>query len=276
MVFRRIRILPLLIIVAFMAMSLRIGEIIHYTHNLGEASARASDRAQRDNTGGAQSGDDAVKINVAQLKTGAGDKGGGNDKNGNAQKSAQKGDKKQADKGKKDAGMSASSSPIGNVDLDGAKEQEWPDASNTAARFSDKRMKLYKDLAERRKELNKRAEKLEKKKALLKAAEKELDQKYQELKKLRNEIKSLLKRQSEQKEKRISSLVKIYSGMKADDAARIFNTLEMNVLVEVMSRMSERNLAPILAEMDSEKARKVTMLLAEEKDLPSMPQKLNN
>ena len=265
MVFRRIRILPLLIIVAFMAMSLRIGEIVRHSHTLGEAAAEAPARKQSNtaqNTGGSA----PVEINLAQLEAGAGNNAG----------KAGEDEKKQADNKSEDDGISASNSPIGDVNMKGAKEQKWPDASDRGVSMSDKRKKLYKDLAERRKELNKRAEKLQKKKALLQAAEKELDNKYKELKKLRNEIKTLLNEQSKQKQERISSLVKIYSGMKAGDAARIFNTLEMEVLVAVMSRMSERNLAPILAEMESEKARQVTMLLAEEKDLPSMPDKLNN
>lgn len=272
MVFRKIRILPLLIIVAFMAMSMRIGEIVQHRHILGDAVAETSGRSQNNR---AENNGDSLRMNLAQLEAGAGNNGGNpdqdvvgkqNDKNGPKQDNRNVGKK----------GSRSSSSPIGDVNMNNAKEQKWPDASQAAINMSDKRKKLYKDLAKRRKELDKRAEKLKRKKALLQAAEKEIDKKHKELKNLRDEIKALLKKQSAQKEERISSLVKIYSGMKADDAARIFNTLEMDVLVAVMSRMSERNLAPILAEMDSEKARQVTMLLAEEKDLPSMPEKLNN
>lgn len=268
MVFRRIRILPLLIIVAFMAISLRIGEIVQHSHTLGEAAAETSTRSSAE---ASQSG----QFNLAQVETGAGNSNG---ENGNDKSSKQDGQQQAGEDGKdgNNGDVSASGSPIGDVNMDGAQAQEWPDASDSAVSYSDNRMKLYKDLAKRRKELDKRAEELKRKQALLKAAEQEIDEKYQELKKLRNEIKALLNEQSKQKEERISSLVKIYSGMKADDAARIFNTLEINVLVQVLSRMSERNLAPILAEMNAEKARKVTMLLAEEKDLPSIPENLNN
>jgi flagellar motility protein MotE (MotC chaperone) len=272
MVFRRIRILPLLIIVAFMAMSLRVGEIVQHSYSPGDAAAEATEQSSpsaRPSDRDSQS----VKINMAQLETGAGNT---SDENGADKQNKQKNKNKPGRQVNKSDDVNASTSPVGEIDMEGSKKKKWPDASDTAVNYSDKRMKLYKDLAKRRKEIKKQAEKLKKKKALLKAAEQELDKKYQELKKLRNQIKSLLNEQSKQKEERISSLVKIYSGMKADDAARIFNTLEMNVLVEVMSRMSERNLAPILAEMNAEKARKVTMLLAEEKDLPSMPEKLNN
>jgi flagellar motility protein MotE (MotC chaperone) len=58
--------------------------------------------------------------------------------------------------------------------------------------------------------------------------------------------------------------------MKPKDAARILNTLETDILIAVMERMSERKSAPILAEMDSDRARQVTTLLAERKQLPNL------
>ena len=80
---------------------------------------------------------------------------------------------------------------------------------------------------------------------------------------VRNEIESLLQMQSQQEAERIVSLVKIYEGMKAKDAARIFNTLDTDVLLSVMTRMSERKSAPILAEMNPDRARSVTILMAQ-------------
>ena len=67
------------------------------------------------------------------------------------------------------------------------------------------------------------------------------------------------------------SLVKVYENMKAKDAAQIFNTLDMDILIEVMGRMSERKLSPVLAEMDPDRARSVTIFLAEQKSLPKAP-----
>ena len=62
--------------------------------------------------------------------------------------------------------------------------------------------------------------------------------------------------------------------MKAKDAANIFNTLDMDILISVMGRMSERKLAPILAEMNPDRARSVTIFLAEQKSLPTLPNQL--
>lgn len=151
--------------------------------------------------------------------------------------------------------------------------EKWKDASDSDLDFSGIKEELVRELAERRKKLMGRERDIDRRDALLKAAEKELDRKYQELEKLRSGIQELLKEQSEEEQARITSLVKIYEGMKAKDAARIFNTLDMDVLLSVMSRMSERKLAPILAEMDADKARTVTILLAEQKSLPKLPEK---
>ena len=57
--------------------------------------------------------------------------------------------------------------------------------------------------------------------------------------------------------------MKIYETMKPHDAARIFEQLDMPVLLGVFGHMKERNAAPILAAMDPTKARAVTLALAE-------------
>ena len=147
----------------------------------------------------------------------------------------------------------------------------WTDAYDSDLELPELRVEMFKELISRREELDKRQRILQQREALLRAAEQELERKYEELTQLKNEIGSLLEKQSEEERARIQSLVKTYEGMKAKDAARIFNTLSIDVLIEVMSQMSERKTAPIIAAMDTERARQVTILLAEQKKLPSLP-----
>ena len=149
---------------------------------------------------------------------------------------------------------------------------DWLDAGDSDLEYSAVRMEIFKDLAARREDLQKRAQSIATREALLSAAEKEMDQKYQELIQLRTEIEGLLQQQSDEEKARLDSLVRIYEGMKAKEAARIFDTLDLNVLVAVMGKMSERKLSPILAGMNPERARTVTILLAEQKRLPELPQ----
>jgi flagellar motility protein MotE (MotC chaperone) len=147
----------------------------------------------------------------------------------------------------------------------------WTDADDTDLELPVLRVEMFKELIARRENLDKRQRILQQREALLMAAEQELERKYDELTQLRAEIAELLEKQSVEEQARIRSLVKTYEGMKAKDAARIFNTLSIDVLLEVMSGMSERKIAPILASMETERARQVTILLSEQKKLPSLP-----
>lgn len=151
-----------------------------------------------------------------------------------------------------------------------APATEWKDSSDNDLEYSAVNMQLFEDLAKRRTELESREKELATRAALLQAAERNLDQKYKELNDLRTEVKDLLQQQNDEETARIASLVKIYEGMKAKDAARIFDTLDMDVLLQVIGKMSERKSAPIIAAMNPERARSVTIMLAEQKALPTL------
>ncbi|HOO82087.1 MAG TPA: flagellar protein FlbB [Alphaproteobacteria bacterium] len=150
-------------------------------------------------------------------------------------------------------------------------EAEWRDSSYDELEYSPVTREVFDDMVKRRKKLEAHERELQTREALLQAAEQELDRKFQELSTLRQEIEGLLQKQSEQELERVQSLVKIYEGMKPKEAARIFDTLDLDILVTVMSRMSERRLSPILASMNPERARTITIMLAEEKQLPALP-----
>ena len=152
-----------------------------------------------------------------------------------------------------------------------AKPIGWQDATEMDVGDSDIRKELGDDLSKRRADLDRREKELQTKEALLKAGQQELERKYTELSQLRSEIEKLLETQSAEEQARISSLVKIYENMKPGEAARIFNTLDLDVLVSVMSKMSERKLSPIIGQMESERAKTVTVILAQQKQLPELP-----
>ena len=143
----------------------------------------------------------------------------------------------------------------------------WRDSSEAELESSTLSIELFEDLKERRQEMEAQKRELAVREALLKTAEQELTQKYEELLSLREEIQALLVQQTDEEKQRIASLVKIYEGMKPKDAARIFNTLDLDILLDVVSKMSERKSAPILAAMTAERARTLTIMLAEQKKL---------
>lgn len=153
-----------------------------------------------------------------------------------------------------------------------AKMPEWKDAGDAEIGLSDVKREVVEDMAARRAKLDTMEKDVRAREALLKAAEQELDRKYKELTRLKEEIEGLLKQQSEEEQTRVKSLVKVYEGMKPKDAARIFDTLDLDILIEVMSRMSERKMSPVLAAMNPERARTVTIMLAQQKQLPTLPE----
>lgn len=133
--------------------------------------------------------------------------------------------------------------------------------------MTDQEITLLQALAERRSELDERARRLDDREALLQAAERRIDEKVDGLKELRKSIEDLVRRQEEATETQYQSLVKIYENMRPKDAARIFDELDMAVLLPVVERMKERKTAPILADMNPEKAKAITTELARRRDL---------
>ena len=134
--------------------------------------------------------------------------------------------------------------------------------------LSDEEIDLLQRLSERRAEIEQQVQVLEQRSALLQAAEQRIDEKISELNTLRETIEALLVRHDEQEEAQMQSLVKIYESMKPKDAARIFEGLDMVVLLDVIERMKERKTAPILAQMNPERAKEITLELAQRRELP--------
>ena len=104
---------------------------------------------------------------------------------------------------------------------------------------------------------------LEMRERMLEAAEKRVDAKIAELRRLEARLKQLTGVQDEQSAKQFTSLVKVYETMKPKDAARIFEKLDLGVQLAVAHRMKEAKMAAILAEMDPDAAKSLTMALAQ-------------
>lgn len=122
---------------------------------------------------------------------------------------------------------------------------------------------LLQHFADRRAEIERRTKEMEQREALLAAAEKRIDQKVAEMEKTRADIQKLMSQGDEKQSAQLESLVKIYETMKPKEAARIFEELDMPVLLGVIQKMKEQKTAPILAAMDPVKAKEVTSALVE-------------
>ena len=134
--------------------------------------------------------------------------------------------------------------------------------------MSDEELELLQRLVERRNELAERSRTLDQREALLEATEARIADKMNELKSLQAAIEALLVQYDDEEEARLQSLVKIYESMKPKEAARIFEELDILVLLDVIGRMKERKSAPILAKMNPLKAKTVTLELAQRRAMP--------
>jgi flagellar motility protein MotE (MotC chaperone) len=123
-------------------------------------------------------------------------------------------------------------------------------------------------LSKRRRELDVRDSQLNIQANMIAAAEARVDSKIAQLKKLQAQIASLLVQHDDAQKAQIASLVKTYSTMKAKDAARIFNSLPDEVLVPVAHDMKSDVLALVMAGMNSESAKALTVKLANKLGLP--------
>ena len=180
-------------------------------------------------------------------------------------------DDEAADTMAKDEAMATSEA---TDDASGAETQQIASNNNAATEprdpfsLTDEEINLLQSLSERREAIEQRGRELDQREILLKAAESRIDEKVAELEALRKSIEGLLAEHDEETEAQMKSLVKIYEAMKPKDAARIFEQLDLVVLLDVIERMKERKTAPILANMDPERAKTITLELAQRRTLP--------
>ena len=145
------------------------------------------------------------------------------------------------------------------------KEIEALKAKDARPLYTKTEMDLLQSLSKRRDDLDARERDLELKSKVLDATQKQITDKMIEMKTLQGELSKVLAQYNEKQNEQLKSLVKIYESMKPDEAAAIFNEMEMPILLEVIGKMSERKVAPILANMSPKKAKDVTQELAEKR-----------
>jgi flagellar motility protein MotE (MotC chaperone) len=117
-------------------------------------------------------------------------------------------------------------------------------------------------LQERRKELETRNREMEMRESLLQAAEKRLEARLMELKAVESRINATLQQRDEEELKRFKGIVTMYESMKPKDAARIFDRLDLKILVDVSTQMKPATMSGILAQMSPEAAERLTVELA--------------
>lgn len=145
-------------------------------------------------------------------------------------------------------------------------------AADDSAPSSVAEVDVLTSLSKRRAELDAREQDLAMRANLIAAAEARVDGKIAQLKQLQTSVQALLGQRDDAEQKQIATLVKTYSSMKPKDAARIFNTLDGDVLLEVADQMKPDVLGAILAGMQPDAAQKLTVKLANRLKIPDVAQ----
>ncbi len=117
-------------------------------------------------------------------------------------------------------------------------------------------------LQDRHQELDARARELDIRENLLKATEKRLEARAAELKEIEARIKAASNAKDAAEAARLKSIAAMYETMKPKDAAKIFDRLEMKILLEVAAQINTRRLSDIVAQMTPETAERLTVELA--------------
>lgn len=117
-------------------------------------------------------------------------------------------------------------------------------------------------LGERRTALEKRSSELDLREQLLNATELRVERRVTELKAIEGRIKLAEKKREEKESTRLNGLVQMYENMKPKEAARVFDRLSLDILVDVVRQIKPRKMSAILAKMSPENAERLTVALA--------------
>jgi flagellar motility protein MotE (MotC chaperone) len=117
-------------------------------------------------------------------------------------------------------------------------------------------------LQARRQELEARAREIDIRESLLKAAEKRIESKVEEMKAVESRLSAANGQKNETDSARLKNIVTMYEGMKPKDAAKVFDRLEMSVLLDISTQIAPRKMSDILGLMAPEAAERLTVEMA--------------
>jgi flagellar motility protein MotE (MotC chaperone) len=117
-------------------------------------------------------------------------------------------------------------------------------------------------LQARRQELDARAREIDIRESLLKAAEKRIEEKSADLKATEARVTAASGQKDEAESARMKNIVTMYEAMKPKDAAKVFDRLEMGVLIEIALQIKPQKMSDIMGLMQAEAAERLTVEMA--------------
>ena len=123
-------------------------------------------------------------------------------------------------------------------------------------------VRVLAEMRRRQAEAEKREREVELREARLSAAESMVRSQMQTLSQMRSELEQLATREGEAASSDIDALVALYSNMRPQQAAKVFDRLEATRAAVILLRIPDRQAGPILAQMDPQAALAVTQEIA--------------
>jgi flagellar motility protein MotE (MotC chaperone) len=117
-------------------------------------------------------------------------------------------------------------------------------------------------LQSRRQELDARAREIDIRESLLKEAEKRIQSKVDEMKATEAKTAAENAQKAEAENAKFKGIVTMYENMKPKDAAKVFDKLEMPVLIQIASQIAPRKMSDIMGLMQTDAAERLTVELA--------------
>jgi flagellar motility protein MotE (MotC chaperone) len=147
-------------------------------------------------------------------------------------------------------------------------EPPKPDAPETKAEadtpppVSASERAILERLQARRQELDARAREIDIRESLLKAAEQRIEEKSADLKATEARITAANGQKDEAESVRLKNIVTMYEAMKPKDAAKVFDRLDMGVLIEIAVQIKPQKMSDIMGLMQPEAAERLTVEMA--------------
>lgn len=173
--------------------------------------------------------------------------------------------KKDAEKAKADAkkdDKKADAQKTADGGKDGKKKDDKIISVDETFNVSRSKKALQEQLGQRRAKLDRREAELDAREALLRVTEKRIQAYKAELERMKKQIDKSIRRKEQRKSESLKGLITMYESMKPKEAAKIFDRLDMDILMDVANRLAPRKMASILAKMDPAAAQRLTVAIA--------------
>lgn len=126
-------------------------------------------------------------------------------------------------------------------------------------------IEMLETIKKRSEELDARSTALDQKEEQLNMLQTTIDQKLQKMTSVQKKIEELLAAREDLIGRSIKHLVKVYSAMKPNEAAKLMEKLDQDISIQIFSKMKGKNAAKILGKMDTSIATNLSDKIAKRK-----------